>query len=194
MSCGPYNMDIYDFGTDQSLRVDIGNDNEMDINESKEAYGDMPMTGKKAVVSGSGLATSGKVSSGKLIKNRDKREKKGKTRLVEEGTHEQVSTCCTHGDHLINIGMCQMTKHPTRYFKFSPIICSLCSLWILLLFFFILGLSVMSLPPRKGRPATILFLPGLIIFTLMRHLQAKQTAHGLVNLLLLLHLALLSLR
>ena len=62
-------MDIYDFRMDQSLRVDIGNDDEMDINESEEAYGDMPMTGKKAVVSGSGLVTSGKVSSGKLIKN-----------------------------------------------------------------------------------------------------------------------------
>ena len=169
-------MVIYDFGMDQSLRVDIGNDDEMDIDESEEAYGDMPTTGKKVVASGSGLATSGKASSGKLIKNWDKSKKKGKTRLVEEGTHEQVSTHCTHGDHLINIDMRQMTKHLTRYFKFSPIICLLCSLWILLLFFFILGLSVMSLPPRKGRPAVILFLPGLIIFTPMRHLQAKQTA------------------
>ena len=155
-------MDIYDFRTDQSLRVDISNDDEMDIGESEEAYSDMPMTGKKAVASGSGLVTSGKASSGKLIKNQDKSKKKGKT--------------STHGNHLININMHQMTKCPTRYLKFSPIICLLCSLWILLLFSFILGLSVMSLPSRKGRPAAILFLPGLIIFTLIRHLQAKQTA------------------
>ena len=120
-------MDIYDFRTDHSLRVDIGNDNEVDINKSEEAC-DMPTTGKKAVASGSGLATSGKASSGKLIKNRDKSEKKGKTRSVEEGTHEQVSMHCTHGNHLINIDMHQMTKHPTRYFKFSPIICSLAML------------------------------------------------------------------
>ena len=137
-SHGPYDMDIYDFGMDQSLRVDIGNDDEMDIDKSEEAYGDMPMTGKKLVASGSGLVTSEKASSGKLIKNWDKSEKKGKTRSVEEGTHEQVSTHCTHGDwHLINIDMHQMTKHPTRYFKFSPIICLLCSLWISLPFSFI---------------------------------------------------------
>ena len=57
-SHGPYDMDIYDFGMDQSLRVDIGNDNEMDIDESEEAYGDMPTTGKKAVASGSGIRKS----------------------------------------------------------------------------------------------------------------------------------------